>query len=276
MSRLNSMRRSIMKIYISADIEGITGVTSWSETEKNHNDYAMFAHQMTKEVKAACEGAFEAGASEIYVKDAHDSARNIDINELPEYALLQRGWAGEPMCMVSGLDSSFDAALFVGYHSRAGCGDSPLAHTLSTELDYIKINGNYASEFMINAFAAALQGVPVLFVSGDKGLMKEVKEVNSNVSTLAVKEGLGKCTINMHPQKAVKEIKALVAASLKSDYNLCKIVLPEKFYVEIGYLKHETAYRNSFYPGAQLITPKVISYTTNDYYEVLRLFHFLT
>lgn len=265
-----------MKVYISGDIEGVTGVTSWSETEKTHSDHGAFAHQMTKEVKAACEAAFEAGAEEIYVKDAHDSARNIDFNELPEYVTLQRGWAGEPMCMVSGLDSSFDAALFVGYHSRAGSGDSPLAHTLSTSLDYIKINGSYASEFLINAYAAALHDVPVIFVSGDKGLTKEVKETNSNIATLAVKEGLGKCTISMHPEKAVKEIKVISAAALKSDYTLCKIVLPDTFNVEIGYQKHETAYRNSFYPGAQLISPKVISYSTNDYYEVLRLFHFLT
>lgn len=265
-----------MKIYISGDIEGVTGVTSWSETEKSSSDFQSFAQQMTNEVNAACSGAIEAGTEEIYVKDAHDSARNIDIRQLPECVVLQRGWAGEPMCMVSGLDSSFDAALFIGYHSRAGSADSPLAHTLSTQLDYIKINGTYASEFMINAYAAALHGVPVVFVSGDKGITKEVKELNSNISTVAVKEGLGKCTISMHPEKTVKEIKALVKAALQADYTSCRIELPEKFEVEIGYLKQETAYRNSFYPGAKLINPKVISFKTNDYYEVLRLFHFTT
>lgn len=265
-----------MKIYISGDIEGITGVTSWSETEKSHSDFQSFAEQMTNEVKAACDGAIQAGAEEIYVKDAHDSARNIDINELPENVVLQRGWAGEPMCMVSGLDKTFDAALFIGYHSRAGSSSSPLAHTLSTELDFIKINGIYVSEFMINAYAAALHGVPVAFVSGDKGLTSEVKKVNSHISTLAVKEGKGKCTISIHPKKSVKKIKELVKAALQTDYTSCKINLPEKFEVEIGYLKQETAYRNSFYPGAKLIMPKVVSFETNDYYEVLRLFHFTT
>ncbi|WP_032122090.1 M55 family metallopeptidase [Clostridium amazonitimonense] len=265
-----------MKIYISADIEGITGVTSWSETEKGHGDFEDFAKQMTREVKAACEGAFETGATEIYVKDAHDSARNIDINELPEYVMLQRGWAGDPMCMVSGLDSSFHAALFIGYHSRAGSGDSPLAHTLDTSIDYIKINGMYASEFLINAYAAALHGVPVVFVSGDKGLTKEVQEINSEIATLSVKEGIGKSTISMHPKKSINEIKSIVKATLKSDYTLCKITLPETFHVEVAYKAHEMAYRNSFYPGVNLITPKSISYSTDDYYEVLRMFHFLT
>lgn len=264
-----------MKIYISADIEGITGVTSWSETDKSSSDYGAFAAQMTKEVKAACEAAFEAGAKEIYAKDAHDSARNINFNDLPEYVTLQRGWADEPMCMMSGLDSSFDAALFIGYHSRGGSADSPLAHTLSTNINYIKINGLYASEFLINAYAAALHSVPVVFVSGDKGLIRDVNETNSYISTLSVKEGLGSCTVSLHPEKAIKEIKRQISDILKSDYSLCKITLPDSFYVEIAYQKAQTAKRNSFYPDAQLIAPKIITYSTRDYFEVLRFLHFV-
>ncbi|MBL4930457.1 M55 family metallopeptidase [Clostridium paridis] len=264
-----------MKVYISVDIEGITGVTSWSETEKNHSDFDRFANQMTKEVKAACEGAFEAGASEIYVKDAHDSARNIDINELPEYVKLSSGWTGDPMCMVSGIDRSFDAALFIGYHSKAGSGTSPLAHTLNTSISHIKINDNYVSEFLINAYAAALYNVPVVFVSGDKGLIEEVILTNGNIKTLAVKEGIGGSTISIHPKKSIEDTKSLVNKALKEDYNSCKVSLPNDFKVEIEYQKHETAYRNSFYPGVKLISPKAIEFTTNDYYEVLRLFHFV-
>ncbi len=265
-----------MKVYISADIEGITGVTSWSETEKSHSDFEVFAKQMTNEVKAACHGAYKAGATEIYVKDAHDFARNLDMNELPEYVRLQRGWAGDPMCMVSGMDDSFDAALFVGYHSRAGSSESPLAHTLSTEIEYIKINEIYASEFLINAYAAALYNVPVIFVSGDKGLVDEVNGTNSHIATLAVKEGNGKCTVSIHPQKAIKETKDIIAATLISDYSSCKIELPQFFHVKVAYQKHELAYRNSFYPGAKLTDSKVIEYKSDDYYEVLRFFHFTT
>jgi D-amino peptidase len=264
-----------MKIYISADIEGITGVTSWSETNKDHGDFRDFALQMTREVGAACEGALEAGATEIYVRDAHDHARNIDMNELPEIVMMQRGWSGDPMCMVSGLDSSFDAAIFIGYHARAGSGGSPLSHTLDTSLDYIKINGVYASEFLINGYAAALHGVPVVFVSGDQDVTKEIKECNAHITTLAVKEGIGGSTISMHPQKALKEIKKRVAQTLQSEIALCKLPLPDTFELEIAYRRHETAYKKSFYPGAQLISSKVVRYSTQDYYEVLRMLHFL-
>ena len=180
------------------------------------------------------------------------------------------------MCMVSGLDSSYAAAIFVGYHSRAGSSSSPLAHTLATNLEYIKINGVYASEFLINAYAAALKGVPVVFVSGDQGLTDEVKETNSNITTLAVKKGIGKSTINIHPQKAIGATKTLVENALKSNCSLCSLVLPETFEVELAYKQHETAFRNSFYPGAKLIEPNIVSYSANKYEEVLTFFNFTT
>src|SRR5512133_1123253 len=109
-----------MKVYISADIEGITGTTVWDETEKKHPDYAEFQQQMTAEVSAACESCIQAGAEEVWVKDAHDSARNILAAQLPPQTRLLRGWSGHPYLMMEGLDSSFQAALMIGYHSRAG------------------------------------------------------------------------------------------------------------------------------------------------------------
>ncbi|MCJ7789554.1 MAG: M55 family metallopeptidase, partial [Candidatus Atribacteria bacterium] len=81
-----------MKIYISADIEGVTGIAHWDETEKSKSDYQKFAQQMTDEVKAACEGAVNAGVEEIWIKDAHDSGRNIIAVDLPEIIRLVRGW----------------------------------------------------------------------------------------------------------------------------------------------------------------------------------------
>ena len=89
-----------MKIYISADIEGVTGVTHWDETDLTKGEYNQFREQMTAEVVAACEGALEAGATEIWVKDAHDSARNIIAAKLPQAAKLIRGWSGHPFIMV--------------------------------------------------------------------------------------------------------------------------------------------------------------------------------
>ena len=109
-----------MKIYISADIEGTTGITHWDEADRTKSDYKAFRSQMTAEVKAACEGANEAGAKKIFIKDAHASARNLIVSELPENIRVIREWSGHPFSMMQSIDDSFNAAIFTGYHSGAG------------------------------------------------------------------------------------------------------------------------------------------------------------
>lgn len=266
-----------MKVYISGDIEGITGTTNWNETEKNLPDWEQFAKQMTKEVSAAAKGALLAGADKIIIKDAHDSGRNINMDELPEEVELIRGWTGDPLSMMAGIDETFDAAIFIGYHNGADTISNPLSHTMSTsEVLNVKLNGECISEFILNAYAAALFDVPVVFVSGDKGLIEKVKEVNSNIVTLGVKDGVGGATINMHPKKAVKETEELVKKSLSEGVESKKIKLPERFDLEIEYKDHKSAYRYSFYPGAEYKSPRTVIFKTEKYYEILRIIHFLT
>lgn len=264
-----------MKIFISADIEGVTGVTHWDETDKAKTDHREFAHQMTLEVKAACEGAIDAGADEIWIKDAHDTARNIDHNLLPRNTKLIRGWSGHLYSMVQGLDETFDALLFIGYHSAGGTDTNPLAHTMDTGIDSIKLNREYASEFLLHSYIAAQLGVPVVFLSGDLGLCNEVKKINSNITTVPVKEGIGNATINIHPQLALDLIREGVKNSLEGNLELCHIELPKKFELQIRYGNHTTALRKSDYPNAKQIDPKAISFETEDYTEVLRALGFL-
>src|SRR5690554_6047140 len=109
-------RRFFMKVFISADIEGINSICDWTETEYGEQRYFEFKKQMTEEVKMAAEGAKNAGASEILIKDAHDSAMNLSINDLPNYIKLHRGWDGSVCSMMGGLDETFDAVIYVGYH----------------------------------------------------------------------------------------------------------------------------------------------------------------
>ena len=145
-----------MKIFISADIEGVATTTLWPETEKGSEDYRLHAQQMTMEVIAACEAASEAGASEIVVRDAHEDGNNLDIWKLPENVTLIRGWSGHPYSMVYGIDPSFDAAIFIGYHSAASSEGNPLSHTESLNPLSVKLNGALASEFLLYSYAAAL------------------------------------------------------------------------------------------------------------------------
>ncbi len=264
-----------MKIYISADIEGVTGTAHWDETVKEKPDYREFQEQMTDEVAAACEGSLNAGATEILVRDAHDTARNIIASKLPEQARLVRGWAEHPLFMVDHLDKTLDAVIMIGYHSPAGMDTNPLAHTMSGQVEYIRINGTLASEFLLYAYAAAMFGVPVVFVSGDEGLCREVTSFNKTIQTVAVKQGVGGSVVSIHPQLAVKQIKAGVESALKADLTLYKMQLPKEFRVEISFKKHEKAYKASHYPGVSLSSANVVSFENSDYFEVLRTFMFI-
>jgi D-amino peptidase len=264
-----------LKIFISADIEGTTGITVWNECEKGRPDYEEFQKQMTAEVVAACEGAIEGGAKEIVVRDAHDTGRNIISSKLPECAKIIREWSGHPFCMMQGLDRSFDAVIFTGYHSRAGSDTNPLAHTLTGSSMYIKINGRYASEFLINSYSAAYVGVPVVMVTGDRGLCDDAGEIVPGISSVPVSEGEGTSNISIHPNLAVKMIKETAKKTISGDLSGCKIELPKKFELEILYKDNKLAYKTSFYPGARLEGTHTIKFNSNDYFDVLRFLTFM-
>lgn len=264
-----------MKVYISADIEGITGICHWNETEKSKADHEKFAEQMTSEVNAACIAANSIGAEEIYIKDAHDSARNIDDTKLPLNIKLIRGWSRHPFMMMQEIDESFDAAIMIGYHSAAGMSGNPLAHTMDNKLiNYIKINGQLASEFTINAYTAAYVGVPVVFVSGDENICESAKNICKNINTLSVNNGHGNSSISMHPQKAVNLIEENIKNILKEDLNKYKIDLPSCFEVEIDYIHHYDAYKASFYPDMVKVSNTTVVYKSTDYFKILQMFLF--
>lgn len=265
-----------MKVFISADIEGVTGCTTWDETIKDHKDYPYFALQMSKEVDAACKGANSAGAKEIVVKDAHETGTNIDHNLLPKNTKLIRSWSGENYSMVQELDHTYDALMFIGYHSASGQNTNPLAHTMnSSTIDYIKINGRIASEFLLHSYIGAYHNVPVVFLSGDLGLERDIAYLDKNIEFVAVKEGKGESTINIHPELALERIEKRVTEALSKDLNKYKIELPEEFNVEIRYREHFRALHVKEYPGVKQVDENTVSFKTNDYMGVLSLINFI-
>jgi D-amino peptidase len=264
-----------MKVFISADIEGVTGVAHWDEADRLNSDYREFREQMTAEVAAACEGALRAGAGEIWVKDAHASGRNLIAARLPKQTRLIRGWTGHPFSMVQELDESFDAMLMVGYHSRAGSGANPLAHTISSNIAALKINGTCASELLMHAYTAAYVKVPLVFVSGDQGICQDAALLISPITTVAVKRGVGNASISIHPHLAVDLITEQVQTALQDDIAKCRLPLPEHFSVQITYRDHAMAHRASFFPAAVLEQPHTVGFESDDYFEVLRLFSFV-
>ena len=261
-----------MKIYISADIEGVTGIGHWNETDKGFPaDYTWFQKQMTREVSAAVAAAFEAGATEILIKDAHDSGRNLILDELPENVRVVRGWAGHPLSMVQELDDSFDAIMFIGYHSRAGQNTNTLAHTMSSaRIARMTLNGKDMSEFYLHALAASYYGVPSIFVSGDAGLCVEVQDHNKYIGTVATIQGAGNSVITEHPAKTLALIKAGVKQAMGIEFSKGLLDIPLELNFSIEFKKHQDAYRASHYPGAILLDPLTVGFKTRDYFEVMR------
>lgn len=265
-----------MNIFLSADIEGTCGITAWAETEQRAPaDYGYFQKQMTREVAAACQGALKAGAKSIFVKDAHDSARNIDPSALPETTRILRGWTGDPLSMMSGLDKGeYGAVFFTGYHAWAACGGNPLSHTMNTNNEYVTINGVRASEFLLNAYTAGYYGVPVSLVTGDKALCASAQALIPNLIAVPVNEGFGGGVVSIHPALAVKQIQEAAAKAVKAAPK-CAVPMPPHFDLVVRFREHKTAYSKSFYPGARLEDEKNVCYETNDWYEALRFCHFV-
>lgn len=260
-----------MKIFISADIEGITGVSHWDETTLE----SKFLQQMTREVNAACVGANRAGAKEIFIKDAHTSGRNIDPSGLPLNVKIHRSWSMGPLSMMEGIDETFDAVMYVGYHSGAFVDGNPLAHTFSnSKFQYIKLNGEYVSEFDLNTLIAHYYNVPVVFISGDKALCEHAKKVYPHIETVDVMEGIGNSTVSIHPEVAIERILQYSEKCLEHVRNK-PCFLPEYFEFEIQFKEAKFAYRSSFYPGVELVNPKTVTFETHDYMAFLKMFMFL-
>jgi D-amino peptidase len=265
-----------MKVYISVDIEGVAGITHWDEADRTHPSYPEFREQMTREAVAAIEGAEAAGATEIWVKDAHSSGRNLITAMLPASVRLIRSWAGHPFCMVQELDESFDAVMMIGYHAAAGSEANALAHTLSLKPQLITLNGKPASEFLIHALAGATLGVPTVFVSGDEGLMEEIAATNRHIGRCGVKRGVGQSTVSMTPDAAVEAIRTGAETALRGDIGKALLKVPAKMVMEVTYGDPVLAYRMSWYPGAKHVGNRTIRFETREYFDVLRMLNFVT
>lgn len=264
-----------MKLFISADIEGTCGICNWDETEYGRNGYEFYRRQMSKEVSAAVLGARDSADCDVVIKDAHDSARNILPDMLPENVKLFRGWAKHPYCMMFGLDDTFDGVFLTGYHSAAGMNTNPLAHTMCLKDNSVKINGELCPEAMLNSLTAAYLGVPVLMLTGDKGLCDWMKRMSPETEVVAVNEGTGAGTMSMHPADAEKAIREAAARAVKKDPKKCLFPLPEHFRIEIDYVKHFEAFSASFYPGAVLENEKTVSFEADDWMDILRFIQFV-
>jgi D-amino peptidase len=163
-----------MKVFISADIEGIGGVATWDQAVTKRPDHERARQWMTEEVNTAVEGALEGGATEIIVRDAHGSARNILWDSLHPQARLISGW-GPNTDMLLGLDESFGVAFLIGYHPGASAKRGVLSHAFTSRILDLRLNDLPCNEAVVGALEAGVVGVPIGLVSGQAELWDEIR-----------------------------------------------------------------------------------------------------
>lgn len=260
-----------LKVFISVDMEGVAGLIHWDETSEGGADYGLFRRLMTEEANAAITGALDAGATEIVVRDAHDSARNILPDLLRPEARLIREW-NSPLSMMEGLDRTFDAVILVGNHARAGTPNAVLKHTMSLSLFDVIVNGVRMPEAAWNAAIAGYFDVPVVFLSGDSAICRQIKEIIGPIETAAVKDGMGPAASMLHPTKAQDMIRKGVASALR-DLKAFKPYKPSAPYkLEIVFTDENLARRAALVPGIERTGERSVAFTSNDFLEVVKYF----
>jgi D-amino peptidase len=256
-----------MKVFISVDMEGISTIVDGSQTGRDKIDYKQGRALMTADVNAAIDGVLEVDPNaEIVVSDAHGSMINIDPEALNEVAMLVRG-TPKPLTQMAGIDDSFDAALFVGFHSKKGTHHGVLSHTISGgTIESIKINGMEVGETAINAAIAGAHSVPVVFVAGDLATTMEAKELNPEIEVTAVKIAIGRTAAKcLHPKKARKLIQKNATKGLRKIDYINPFVFKTPVEILARYTNARMADAVEFMPSAERLDGKTIKFIQNDF-----------
>ncbi len=266
-----------LKVYISVDMEGLTGVTNHEQTSAGGKDYATGREWLAAETNAAILGALDAGASEIVVNDAHGSNSNLLASDLHPAASLISG-SPKPLGMMQGIDGSFSAVIFIGYHARAGTTDAVMDHTNSTStVRSVKINNVEMPELGLNALTAGHFGVPVVFVSGDGATARQTQELlGGKVVTLAVKEAIGRQAAKHLPLKTARQrIREGVKEAVARRKQIPPYKLKAPYRVELTFQETGQTDVAMLLPRLERLDARTVAFVENDYLLANRLYRAL-
>jgi len=260
-----------LKVYISADMEGVAGVASRLQSSSSGAEYQQYRRLMTREVNAAIEGAFMAGATEVLVADSHGNAQNIDLELLDPRARLIRAWP-RALGMAHGIDSSFAAVAFVGYHASEGQSPGILAHTFSGTVE-VSLNGRKVPEAGFAAATAGEFGVPVVFVSGDQVIAREARELFGPIETAVVKEAIGfHAAVMRHPDEARRMITEGVRRGVERRASIRPFKLTHPVRMDLRWEDPVMTEVLTLIPGVIRVDGQTVRYEGKDMIEVAKLF----
>jgi D-amino peptidase len=266
-----------LRVYISADMEGVGGVVTGEQLGPTAFEYVRFREFMTEEVLAAIMAAREAGATEFVVSDSHGNFQNLLIDRFPKDVAIIRG-GPRPLSMMQGIDETFGAVLFIGYHSGTTNPAGVRAHTISSaRLADVRINGVSMSEAGINAAMAGHFGVPAVMISGDDAAVAEAKKLIGEIEGAVVKEAYGfHSAKTLTPEGSRDRIREAVRRALQNRARFKPMRVQTPVTLEVRFKNYRPAEILAFLPNVQRIDSHSVRFVGKDMTEVVRFLSFVT
>jgi len=264
-----------VKVFISVDMEGIGGVVTAEQLGPTGFEYARFREFMTAEALAAIDGARQAGATQFVIADSHGNEQNLLIEKFPSDVTIIRG-SPRPLGMMEGIDSTFSAAFFIGYHSATTNSHGVRAHTISSAtLASIRINGRPTAESGMNATIAGYFGVPVALISGDADAVGELKALVPTAEGAVVKRAISFHAAATIPPAASQElIRTRAKAAIEGLKSMKPFVVPAPIQLELTYKNYTPAEMMAYLPGVERVDSHTIRYTGRNIIDVSKFMGF--
>jgi D-amino peptidase len=265
-----------MRIFISADMEGVAGIATGEQLGPGGFEYERGRELMTAEVLAAIEGARAGGATGFVVADSHGNALNLLPDRFGDDVELVRGWP-RPLHMMQGVEGGCAAAFLLGYHTAASSVDGVRAHTFSSAaLTAVRLNGEPASEARVNAALAGHFGVPITLVSGDDRFAREARALfGDTVEAVTVKRALGfHSAASMAPAAAREAIRAAAARAVAAAPRVAPYRVPPPYMLELDFKHYRPAELLGYLPGVERPASRTVRFRTDDVTQLPRLLQF--
>ena len=264
-----------MKVYISTDFEGVAGIVDWDQIMVGSHDYALGRRLLLGELNAAIEGAIAAGATEFVVNDSHSTMRNLEPDLIAGRATVITG-KHKPLYMMEGLDASFDAIFFLGYHGSVGASQAILSHSYNPRAIWeVRLNGQIVGESALNALVAAHHGVPIALVTGDQVTAAEARRIEPAPHTVEVKRSISRTAAeSLHPEVARERIREGARLALGERLPRSAPRFGSPIRLEVTFLTADMAEMAAWLRGVEVSAsqPRTAVYSSDDPLDVFRTF----
>ena len=268
--------RTSLKIYISADMEGVAGAVTEAQLGPGGFEYERFREFMTAEVNAAIDAARAAGATEILVSDSHGNGQNLLIDKMPNDVMIVRSWPRE-LSMMEGIDETFDGVIFIGYHASTANTRGVRAHTMSSaNVTDLRLNGKSMSEGSMNAAIAGQFGVPVIMVSGDDVAVAETQVIVGDMEGAVVKWARGfHSAKTLTPEAAQEVIRTRAASAVSRIDDFEPYILETPIEVELTLKHYQPVELLAYLSNVERVNSHTIRYTAEDMTDVTKFLTFV-